>query len=119
MTSLADERDAVRAELEVARAPGERTARLDSGEASSVHLEYLKNTVLGFVRATEPSAHRRLLPVLAQILSLTPDKRASAAAAIEARASGGQVASDVAAGVVQGLNTVWQNGSVVPGYAPS
>lgn len=60
---------------------------------SAVNLEYLKNIMLSFLTATTYADRRKLVPVVATVLCLTPEEQAQAINSVEATAGLGGVAS--------------------------
>ena len=70
--------------LESLKAHHARAERLKEGEDAATNLAYLKHCVLTYVQTTDAATHKRLLPVLAQILHLTTAEVQTAMRAIDA-----------------------------------
>lgn len=64
-----------------------------SGNDSVVNLEYLKNIMLSFLTATTLADRRKLVPVVATVLCLTPEEQAQAINSVEQSAGLTGVAS--------------------------
>lgn len=60
---------------------------------SSVNLEYLKNVMLSYLNARTLAERRKLVPVVATVLCLTPEEQSKAIQAVEDSAGLGGVAS--------------------------
>mmetsp|Transcript_13425 Transcript_13425/g.29021 ORF Transcript_13425/g.29021 Transcript_13425/m.29021 type:complete len:661 (+) Transcript_13425:1219-3201(+) len=72
-------------------APSTRMA--NSGNDSVVNLEYLKNVMLSFLTAKTLADRRKLVPVVATVLCLTPEEQAQAVSSVEQTAGLTGVAS--------------------------
>ena len=70
--------------LESLEAHHARAERLEDGVDAATNLAYLKHCVLTYVQTTDGATHKRLLPVLAQILHLTTAEVQTAMRAIDA-----------------------------------
>lgn len=57
-----------------------------SGNDSAVNLEYLKNVMLSFLTARTLADRRKLVPVVATVLCLTPEEQAQAINSVESNA---------------------------------
>jgi hypothetical protein len=68
-------------------------ARIQAGSDSAVNLEYLKNIMLRFLTATTLADRRKLVPVVATVLCLTPEEQAQAISSVERTAGLTGVAS--------------------------
>jgi len=62
------------------------TRMVHSGNDSTVNLEYLKNVMLSFLTATTLADRRKLVPVVATVLCLTPEEQAQAINSVESNA---------------------------------
>ncbi len=56
---------------------------LSSGNDSVVNLEYLKNVMLSYLKAKTLADRRKLVPVIATVLCLTPEEQAQAVNSVE------------------------------------
>ena len=56
---------------------------LSSGNDSVVNLEYLKNVMLSYLKAKTLADRRKLVPVIATVLCLTPEEQAQAVSSVE------------------------------------
>ena len=73
---------------------GDDSSRMiNSGNDSVVNLEYLKNVMLSFLTAKTLADRRKLVPVVATVLCLTPEEHAQAVNSVEQNAGLGGVAS--------------------------
>lgn len=54
-----------------------------SGNDSVVNLEYLKNVILSYLKAKTLADRRKLVPVIATVLCLTPEEQAQAVSSVE------------------------------------
>ena len=64
-----------------------------SGSDSTVNLEYLKNVMLSFLTAKTLADRRKLVPVVATVLCLTPEEQSQAINSVEQNAGLTGVAS--------------------------
>ena len=69
------------------------TPSLPSGSNSQVNLEYLKNVMLSFLTADTLADRRKLVPVVATVLCLTPEEQIQAINSVEQNAGLTGVAS--------------------------
>ena len=69
------------------------TRMANSGNDNVVNLEYLKNIMLSFLTADTLADRRKLVPVVATVLCLTPEEQAQAISAVEQSAGLTGVAS--------------------------
>ncbi len=72
---------------------GDDSRILQAGSDSAVNLEYLKNVMLSFLTATTLADRRKLVPVVATVLCLTPEEQAQAISSVERTAGLTGVAS--------------------------
>jgi chromosome segregation ATPase len=72
---------------------GDDSRILQAGSDSAVNLEYLKNVMLSFLTATTLADRRKLVPVVATVLCLTPEEQAQAISSVERTAGFTGVAS--------------------------
>jgi myosin heavy subunit len=72
---------------------GDDSRTLQAGSDSAVNLEYLKNIMLSFLTATTLADRRKLVPVVATVLCLTPEEQAQAIRSVERTAGLTGVAS--------------------------
>ncbi|GMI23104.1 hypothetical protein TrCOL_g1409, partial [Triparma columacea] len=70
-------------ELTQAKMEIERASRMGGGDGDNVNVEYLKNVLLQYLTSQTVGEKRRLLPVLATVLSLTPAERIKAEKSLE------------------------------------
>ena len=72
---------------------GDDRANMTPGNDSVVNLEYLKNVMLSYLKATSLAERRKLVPVIGTVLCLTPEEQAQAVNSVEQSAGLTGVAS--------------------------